>query len=72
MLLISALICAFFGWRSQSHYRAWQDGREGCEFLFLVLWLFVLYKYPPNVAQPDPITHLFPKSQEDSPESRNQ
>jgi hypothetical protein len=71
ILLLCALTCAFFGWRSQSHYRAWQDGREGFEFLFLVLLLFVLYKFPQNVSAPDPVIHLFPKSTEEPPESHD-
>jgi len=72
ILLICWLICAFFGWPSQPHSYAWHDGREGFEFLFLVLWLFVSYKFPRNVSAPDPTIHLFPKSTEESPEGRNQ
>jgi hypothetical protein len=72
ILLIGWLICAFFDWYSQPHSRAWHDGREGFEFLALGLSLFVSYKFPRNIAAPDPTTHLFHKSTEESPEGRNQ
>jgi hypothetical protein len=72
MLFIGALICDLLGWHSQPHSRAWNDGRDGFEFLGLVLALFVLYKFPPNVAAPDPTIHLFPKSTEESPEGPKQ
>jgi len=64
VLLICALTCAFFGWRSQLGSRIWNHVFYGLLLLNQLLMLFMVNRFGGNAPAPNPLIGLFPKPQQ--------